>query len=224
MRVLGLVLGSLLFVVSTVGVACKTSTHSFGAGGAGGEESEWTTSGGNGNVSSTGGGNLCAQACAKVIECGAETCPPEYLDCSMPSALYECRGQCVLAANCAQILSIPTQNPDPELVACGQSCGQGSASASASASASSSSSTSGAGGADGGACSTCSEHLMGMPSDPLCPASAPLVQELMSCACQLYCPNECAAMCAAGGGQPSQPCALCAQSKCGPQVNACLAD
>jgi hypothetical protein len=226
MRLLGLALGSLFVVVSTVSVACKTS-DSAGGGGAGGDDTSWTTSSGSASVSGTGGGgvSLCAQACAKVIECGTPTCPPEYLDCSMPSALNECRGQCALDANCAQILSIPTANPDPDLVACAEACGQStSSSVSSSSSSSSSSSTSGAGGADAGPCSTCSAHLMSVPSDPACPASAPLVDALLACACQSNCPNECATICATGGGQASQACAVCAQTYCGPQVNACLAD
>jgi hypothetical protein len=224
MRVLGLVLGSFLLAGSVVSVACATNSHS-GTGGAGGEDESW----GNGPSTSSsasgsgGGGQLCEKACAKVLECGAEACPPEYLDCSMPNPVYECRGQCVLDANCAQILSIPTGNPDPALVACAEACGQGSASSSSSSSASSSSSSSsGAGGADAGACSTCAAHLNGVPADPPCAAAQPYVDALLTCACQFNCPTECAAVCAAGGGQPPTACTNCVTTYCATEATNCL--
>jgi hypothetical protein len=45
------------------------------------------------------------------------------LDCGDPTA--ECGAQCLLDATCEQIETLPTDNRDPQLVACATACRQG---------------------------------------------------------------------------------------------------
>ena len=109
-----------------------TATSTSGSGGNGGDSTTTTTSaggttttsasGGAGTGGGFGGGNACEQACNYIENtCGfSGACAQVGLDCNNPQS--ECPGQCILAATCAQIISLASQNPDPTLAGCLQSC------------------------------------------------------------------------------------------------------
>lgn len=214
-----------LLLCSATAIASCAASSQTGGGGAGGDD-EWWGNGGSGPSSSgsggTGNGKACEAACAKVLECGAMECPPEYLDCSMPSPQNECIGQCVLNANCAQIFSIDSQNPDPELVQCAEACQNGGSSSSSSSSSASSSSSSSSS-SSGGSCSTCSQLLLATSMDPPCAASQPIVDDLFTCACNNFCTSECEAICVSQQ-TPPPACFNCAQMYCNPELTACTND
>jgi hypothetical protein len=137
----------------------SSSGSASGAGGAGGETgsaqsstvaSSVASSSASASASSTsggqGGGSLCDQACGHLEEClGLDVCPFIMVDCDTVGMGFDCPGQCILDADCAQLATLlnlqtdPTK-VDPKLLACYNAC-QGGAG--------------GAGGGGTGDCNTC---------------------------------------------------------------------
>jgi hypothetical protein len=146
-------LGSLGVLAGAAFVACSgdtvlnnaattsTSQGSGGQGGSGQGGGGGATTTSTTTTTSTGPMNTCTQGCEHASDCGIPVCDYLMIDCANPTPEIDCGAQCLLDANCLQILSLPSQNPDPELMGCLLGCQNG-----------------GQGGAGGGstqACQTC---------------------------------------------------------------------
>jgi hypothetical protein len=159
-----------LTLTGLLALACGsevTTTGTTGAGGSGGSGG----AGGSGSVSSSSAstsvsatdassstgpvGTPCEQACAKIETCGFGTCQQFGINCGDPQ--YDCVGECLVDATCADIIALAQGNGPPEIQACVSGCqggGQG-------------------GGGQGGACGQCifqSNCAGGCMNDPACQA------------------------------------------------------
>lgn len=72
---------------------------------------------------SSGVPTICDDACQYAAHCGLDVCGSQELDCAKTED--ECAAQCIHDATCAQILTLPTQNPDLPLSACVFGCQDG---------------------------------------------------------------------------------------------------
>lgn len=154
LSLLGL-LGSLGLTATAALVACGdtviTPAGTGGQGGAGGAQTTTVattttttaTTTTTTTSTSTGPMTLCDQACQHASDCGVDVCSFAMIDCANPQT--DCPAQCLLDANCLQILSLLTQNPDPALIGCITGC-QGGA----------------GGGGPGGSCQGCAFQSCGM--------------------------------------------------------------
>jgi len=113
-----------------------SSSSSAGTGGSGGTSTTTTSTttstsgtGGMGGASSgAGGGTVCDQACNHVeVDCGltgacALAAQQLGLDLNCGGAQDQCVATCIVNADCAAIISLAGQNPDPALSACANGC------------------------------------------------------------------------------------------------------
>lgn len=130
--------GSLCLALGASMAACsgdvvENNPSGSGAGGSGGSTTTSTTTTETSTetttttttTTTTGPLTVCDDACAHAAECGFPVCQFQELDCANPQ--YECAAQCIVEASCAQIATLPTQNPDPALAACVYGCQGGGA-------------------------------------------------------------------------------------------------
>jgi hypothetical protein len=91
----------------------------------------------------------------------------------------------------------------------------------------------GMGGTGGAACQSCSEFTndANPDSDNLCPASATLWEDLLTCICENVCTDECmTTTCATPSVSPDATCQTCLDDTggilagCGAEASACLGD
>ena len=159
------------------GAATTTTTSQGGSGNHGntGGSGNHGNTGGGGSGGACSGGGPCEQACCKITdECGfpisCDAIPQ--LDCVNGQPAADCFGGCILAVDCATIMTLaPGGTPDPGLLSCMQDCN-------------------GAGG--GNPCSDCVTSDCGSETTTCAqtPACQPYVQCIMGCSSQ-QCLTDC---------------------------------